>query len=128
MDGTTWAELEGRRGPVAYLGLGTYAGNYGRGGRRGETGYLEAKELEKGDEGELRVLLRREKPTPPGEGRQCCARRQEEFVGVLLTTTGWSRSAVASTASRSTKRRRRSRMTTASVSSSPMMTRGYRRG
>ena len=50
--------LSGPRGSVAYLGLGSYAGNYGMSsGRTGETGYLEAKDLTLDDEGNLQVLL-----------------------------------------------------------------------
>jgi hypothetical protein len=50
--------LFGKRGSVHYLGLGTYAGNYGMSsGRRGETGYLEARDLKLGRDGELDVLL-----------------------------------------------------------------------
>lgn len=62
--------LEGKRGSVAYLGLGSYAGNYGMGGggRRGETGYRSAKDLELGPDGELRVLLSRDKPAPGDHG------------------------------------------------------------
>jgi hypothetical protein len=64
--------LEGKRGSVAYLGLGSYAGNYGMGGggRSGETGYLEAKDLVLGDDGALEVLLSRNEPAPRDDGRK----------------------------------------------------------
>ena len=42
--------IRGRRGSVHYLGIGTYAGNYGSGGRRGQTGYIEAKGLAQCDD------------------------------------------------------------------------------
>lgn len=54
--------LRGKRGSVFYLGLGSYAGNYGMGsGRRGETGYLEAKDIEVAPDGSFEVLLSQQK-------------------------------------------------------------------
>jgi len=57
--------IRGCRGSIHYLGLGTYAGNYGSDGRRGQTGYIEASDLEIDSEGhfEIRVSCR------PGRGR-----------------------------------------------------------
>ena len=49
--------LRGRRGSVHYLGFGTYAGNYGSGGRRGQSGYIEAADLEIDSEGRFEILL-----------------------------------------------------------------------
>jgi hypothetical protein len=49
--------ITGRRGSIHYLGLGTYAGTYGAGGRSGATGYLEAKDLQVGADGELEILI-----------------------------------------------------------------------
>jgi hypothetical protein len=49
--------ITGTRGTVHYLGFGTYAGNYGSGGRMGQSGYLEAAELEIGPDGSFEILL-----------------------------------------------------------------------
>jgi len=49
--------IRGRRGSVHYLGIGTYAGNYGSGGRRGQTGYIEAKDLEIDAEGYFEIMV-----------------------------------------------------------------------
>ena len=49
--------LSGTRGTVHYLGFGTYAGSYGSKGRRGQTGYLDAREMEIGPDGRFEVLL-----------------------------------------------------------------------
>lgn len=49
--------LWGTRGSVHYLGFGTYAGHYGSGGRRGQTGYLDARELELGSDGRFEITL-----------------------------------------------------------------------
>ncbi|HIF99629.1 MAG TPA: DUF1214 domain-containing protein [Myxococcales bacterium] len=53
--------IRGQRGSVYYLGLGTYAGNYGSDERRGQTGYIEASDLEIDSEGrfEIQVSCRR---------------------------------------------------------------------
>ena len=40
--------LSGTRGTVHYLGFGTYAGNYGSDARMGQSGYLEAADIEIG--------------------------------------------------------------------------------
>ena len=49
--------LFGKRNTVHYLGLGTYAGNYGGGGRTGKTGYLEGKDIQVDENGEFEVIL-----------------------------------------------------------------------
>ncbi len=51
--------LSGTRGTVHYLGFGSYAGGYGSSGRRGQTGYLEAGELEIGADGRFEITLSR---------------------------------------------------------------------
>jgi hypothetical protein len=55
--------ITGTRGTVHYLGFGTYAGSYGSKGRRGQTGYLDAREMKIGPDGRLEVVLScREQP------------------------------------------------------------------
>ena len=49
--------LSGTRGTVAYLGLGTYYGQYGSGARSGCSGYLEAGDLQIGPDGTFEVIL-----------------------------------------------------------------------
>jgi len=49
--------LSGTRGTVHYLGFGTYAGSYGGGGRRGQTGYLDAREMKIAPDGGFEVIL-----------------------------------------------------------------------
>jgi hypothetical protein len=49
--------LSGTRGTVHYLGFGTYAGGYGSSGRRGQTGYVDARELSIGPDGRFDVVL-----------------------------------------------------------------------
>jgi len=49
--------LRGHRGSVSYLGLGTYYGAYGRPGRSGCSGYLEAGDLEIDPDGRFEVVL-----------------------------------------------------------------------
>ena len=49
--------LRGTRGSVHYLGFGTYYGDYGRSGRRGQSGYLEAKDLAIGPDGRFEIEL-----------------------------------------------------------------------
>ena len=49
--------IVGHRGTVSYLGFGTQAGHYGQGGGMPPTGYLEASELELGENGELEIFL-----------------------------------------------------------------------
>jgi hypothetical protein len=53
--------IRGWRGSVHYLGLGSYAGFYGSGGRSAQTGYLEGSELQLGPDGELEIALSRER-------------------------------------------------------------------
>jgi hypothetical protein len=47
----------GTRGTVYYLGLGTYAGNYGSKARSGQTGYLEGKDLHIQPDGSFEIIL-----------------------------------------------------------------------
>ena len=49
--------LFGTRGTVHYLGFGTYAGNYGSGGRMGQSGYLDAADMEIAADGSFEVIL-----------------------------------------------------------------------
>ena len=49
--------IRGQRGTVHYLGIGTYAGNYGSGGRRGQSGYIESADLEMDSEGFFEIIL-----------------------------------------------------------------------
>ncbi len=49
--------IRGTRGSVHYLGFGTYAGNYGSSARMGQTGYLEAADLEVDSEGRFEIAL-----------------------------------------------------------------------
>jgi hypothetical protein len=49
--------IRGSRGTVHYLGIGTYAGGYGSSGRRGQTGYVEAKDLAIGADGRFELVV-----------------------------------------------------------------------
>ena len=69
--------LRGTRGTVHYLGFGTYAGGYQSSGRRGQTGYCEASELEIDDDGRFEILLSRES----GAGNWL---RMEEDTSLLI--------------------------------------------
>ncbi|MBI5499207.1 MAG: DUF1214 domain-containing protein [Deltaproteobacteria bacterium] len=53
--------IRGRRETVHYLGLGTYSGFYGSGGRSSQTGFLEGSELRLGLDGELEIAVSRER-------------------------------------------------------------------
>jgi hypothetical protein len=57
--------LSGSRGTVHYLGFGTYAGGYGSSGRRGQTGYVDARELAIDADGRFEIVLSCSRP-PPG--------------------------------------------------------------
>ena len=54
--------ISGQRGSVHYLGFGTYAGDYGSGGRRGQTGYLEASDMAVDDQGHFEIIVSCEDP------------------------------------------------------------------
>lgn len=54
--------LHGHRGTIHYLGLGTYAGDYGSGGKTGKTGYLEGRELHVAPDGTFEVVISCERP------------------------------------------------------------------
>jgi len=49
--------LKGNRGTVHYLGIGTYTGHYGTSGSMGETGYLEAKDIEIKKDGWFEIII-----------------------------------------------------------------------
>src|SRR5262249_14350082 len=51
--------IRGRRNTVHYLGFGTYAGNYGAGGRMGKTGYLEGADLDVAPDGTFEIVVSR---------------------------------------------------------------------
>jgi hypothetical protein len=55
--------ITGNRGTVNYLAFGTQAGHYGQGGGMPPTGFLEASQLELGENGELEIFLST-KPQP----------------------------------------------------------------
>ncbi|MGH0030269.1 MAG: DUF1214 domain-containing protein [Myxococcota bacterium] len=63
IDGGLEYRLSGTRGSVAYLGFGTYYGAYGRPGRSGCSGYLEADQLEIDADGRFEIALASE-PRP----------------------------------------------------------------
>jgi hypothetical protein len=49
--------IRGTRGTIHYLGLGTYVGIYGQGGRSEPTGYLEGSDIVVEDDGTLEIAL-----------------------------------------------------------------------
>ncbi len=49
--------LWGTRGTIHYLGFGTYVGRYGGGGRMGQSGYLEGKDLRIEPDGAFEIVL-----------------------------------------------------------------------
>ncbi len=49
--------LWGTRGTIHYLGFGTYVGRYGGGGRMGQSGYLEGRDLVIADDGAFEIAL-----------------------------------------------------------------------
>jgi len=54
--------IHGTRGTVHYLGLGTYVGDYGSSGRRGQSGYVEAADLAIDPDGRFEITVSCEKP------------------------------------------------------------------
>lgn len=54
--------LWGTRGTIHYLGFGTYAGDYGSGGKTGKTGYLEGRDLQVSSDGTFELHLARTRP------------------------------------------------------------------
>jgi len=62
IDGRRRYRIHGTRGTVHYLGLGTYVGHYGRSGRRGQSGYVEAGALEIGADGRFELTVSSEAP------------------------------------------------------------------
>jgi hypothetical protein len=57
--------LTGTRGTVHYLGFGTYAGGYGSARRRGQTGYLDARQLAIGPDGRFEIAVACERRPDP---------------------------------------------------------------
>ncbi|UQE74266.1 DUF1214 domain-containing protein [Gordonia sp. PP30] len=57
IDGGLEYLITGTRGTVDYLGFGTQAGDYGQGGQMPTTGYVEATELEIGDDGRFELVV-----------------------------------------------------------------------
>ena len=49
--------IRGTRGTIHYLGFGTYAGGYGEDGRRGQDGYIEAKNLAVAPDGRFEIVV-----------------------------------------------------------------------
>jgi len=49
--------IRGRRETIYYLGIGTYAGGYGSSGRRGQDGYVEARDLEIAPDGTFELIV-----------------------------------------------------------------------
>ena len=49
--------IRGQRGTIHYLGMGTYAGGYGSSGRRGQDGYVEARDLEIAPDGSFELIV-----------------------------------------------------------------------
>ncbi|MDP6979554.1 MAG: DUF1214 domain-containing protein [Myxococcota bacterium] len=49
--------IRGTRNTVHYLGMGTYVGNYGSGGRMGQSGYVEGVDLAYDENGRFEILL-----------------------------------------------------------------------
>ena len=50
-------KITGTRNTVHYLGLGSYAGSYGSKTRRGQTGYLDAREMKIAPDGRFEIIL-----------------------------------------------------------------------
>ena len=85
--------ISGYRGTVHYLGFGTQKGNYGQSGGMPPTGYLEASEIEIGDDGyfEIRVSTHKQPgnwlPMEPESGtlivRQTFMDRETEQIAQL---------------------------------------------
>jgi hypothetical protein len=55
--------IRGVRGTIHYLGFGTYYGNYGSDGRIGQSGYIEAKDLQIDADGRFEIVLSCEQKT-----------------------------------------------------------------
>jgi hypothetical protein len=54
--------IRGVRNTVHYLGFGTYQGSYGSGGRMGQSGYLEASDLEVDADGRFEIIVSCQEP------------------------------------------------------------------
>ncbi|MGV9709542.1 hypothetical protein ACWDTI_02600 [Gordonia sp. NPDC003424] len=57
IDGTLDYRITGTRGTVDYLGFGTQEGHYGEGAQMPTTGYVEAADLQIGDDGQFELIL-----------------------------------------------------------------------
>ncbi|MCY4393039.1 MAG: DUF1214 domain-containing protein [Chloroflexi bacterium] len=57
LDGNYDYKLTGRRNTIAYLSLGTQAGNYGQGGGLPPTGYIESDQIEMDEDGCFELVL-----------------------------------------------------------------------
>lgn len=96
IDGTLEYRITGTRGTVDYLGFGTQEGDYGAGGQMPTTGYVEASELEIGDDGGFELILSAREhpgnwlPMTPETGllivRQTFADRETETPAELSIT------------------------------------------
>jgi len=49
--------IHGDRGTIHYLGFGTYMGRYGKGGRMGQSGYLEAADMQIDPDGRFEIVV-----------------------------------------------------------------------
>jgi len=49
--------IRGTRNTVHYLGMGTYVGNYGSGGKMGQSGYIEGVDLDVDPDGKFEIIL-----------------------------------------------------------------------
>lgn len=54
--------IRGKRNTVHYLGMGTYVGNYGSGGRMGQSGYVEGVDLDIDADGHFEIILSCKQP------------------------------------------------------------------
>ncbi len=57
LDGNYDYRITGRRNTIAYLSLGTQAGNYGQGGGLPPTGYIESDQIEMDEDGRFELVL-----------------------------------------------------------------------
>jgi hypothetical protein len=73
--------ITGTRGTVHYLGLGTQAGNYGETGSLETTGYLDASDLEIGEDGDIEIAV----SVRPQEGNWLPMREDSRLVVIRQT-------------------------------------------
>jgi hypothetical protein len=55
--------IRGQRGTIHYLGLGTYMGRYGKAGRMGQSGYLEAADMQIDTDGRFEIIVSCKQPS-----------------------------------------------------------------